>query len=65
MKETFPEKVNVYFELRSTSLKLVEDKQTYHTGLKKRPFLRPEERVGDRLFTHSLGLQLHNLLQGR
>jgi len=33
-KEKFPEKVNVYFELMSIGLRSVEDKQTYHTGLK-------------------------------
>jgi hypothetical protein len=35
MKETFLEKVNVYFEQMSIGLKSVEDKQTYHTGLKE------------------------------
>jgi len=40
MKETFPEKVNVYFELMSIGLKSVEDKQTYQTGLKKDLSLR-------------------------
>ena len=57
LKETVPEKVNVYLEPMTIGLKSVEDKHTYHCGLEQR-FLTADKRVGSGLCTDTLELRL-------